>query len=87
MAWSKTTRTLLVSNLQDGIDVYRIGVGEKPHWALKLHTAIQNNIPIQVTFGVGDKLAISGSDNGEVRLWPMEAHMGVAAVLPHSKGK
>lgn len=86
MAWSKTTRTLLVSNLQDGIDVYRIGLGERPHWALKLKTTIQNNIPIQVTFGVDDKFAISGSDNGEVRLWKMEAHTSVTAVLRHSNG-
>lgn len=71
MAWSSTTETLLVWNLANGLDVYRLA--DKPIRTGMLKLKIKQNFVIQVAFGGQGKYAISGSDNGEVYLWDFES--------------
>ncbi|KIJ08462.1 hypothetical protein PAXINDRAFT_23072, partial [Paxillus involutus ATCC 200175] len=72
MSWSTNTGTLLVYNLDDGMDVYCVSSGQI-HWKKVLPIRIQRNNIKQVDFGWPRGVAISGTDNGEVILWNIDS--------------
>ncbi|KAM6491158.1 WD40-repeat-containing domain protein, partial [Amanita muscaria] len=71
-AWSEESQTLLVWNLYDGIDVYRIDKG--PIWIAKLAMNISRNMVVQMSFVSEPNYAVSGSDNGDVYVWDISTH-------------
>lgn len=59
---------MVVSNLMDGVDVYR--VVDRPQFERRLRVPrIRNNVPQQVCFAQDSQLIVSGSDRGEVYIW------------------
>ncbi|EGO28142.1 hypothetical protein SERLADRAFT_433992 [Serpula lacrymans var. lacrymans S7.9] len=70
-SWWPATRSLLVSNLVDGVDIYRIT--DRPTFIRKLPVRITRNYTKQVHFGWNGALAVCGSDRGEVYLWEVES--------------
>ncbi|TFK18420.1 WD40 repeat-like protein [Coprinopsis marcescibilis] len=68
MAFNEPTKTLAVWNLQDGIHVYTIE--DRPKLRLKLHVAIQRNVPVGLAF-ITDEILVAGSDNGEAYIWSL----------------
>ncbi|KIJ11053.1 hypothetical protein PAXINDRAFT_157446 [Paxillus involutus ATCC 200175] len=66
---------LLVWNLQDGVDVYHFTNLPANRFTSirKLRVKIRTNHPNQVVFDSHGKLAIGGSDNGEVYLWKVDS--------------
>lgn len=88
LAWSTHSNTLLVWNLSDGVDVYHIQHHGQPVWVKKLGMDVKRNMVVQVAFGNEGKLAMSGSDRGEVWIWDLGAETSQdAQVLVHSKGE
>ncbi|KAI0310199.1 hypothetical protein OF83DRAFT_1070922, partial [Amylostereum chailletii] len=71
-AWSPETHQLLVWNLEDGIDVYQLkDEGQlKPIRCLKMN--LQYYFPKLVDFAQQGRLAVSGTDRGEVFIWDIE---------------
>lgn len=68
MAWSAAKRTISVSNLLDGVDIYRLT--ERPFFEKRLLVGrIRCNVPQQVGFAQNGELVICGSDKGEVYVW------------------
>lgn len=83
MAWSSLGRAILVDNLCDGIDVYRLHL-EQPTFEQKLLIrAPRHHYPQQVVFSQSDQLAISGSDRGVVHVWDVDSG-ALVQVLRHS---
>ncbi|KAF8324741.1 WD40-repeat-containing domain protein, partial [Amanita rubescens] len=78
-AWCESTQTLLVWNLCDGIDIYRID--GRPIWIGKLAINISRNMVVQVSFGV-EPFAISGSDRGDIYIWDLKTR-SLQQVLRH----
>jgi WD40 repeat protein len=81
-AWCESTQTLLVWNLCDGIDIYRID--DRPIWIGKLAINISRNMVVQVSFGV-EPFAISGSDRGDIYVWDLKTR-SLQQVLRHDAG-
>ncbi|KAH7918965.1 WD40 repeat-like protein [Leucogyrophana mollusca] len=86
-AWHEATRTLLVWNLVDGIDVYRFTDNPTNRFGFvrKLRVRIKRNHINLVQLSASGNFAISGSDNGEVYIWDVESGRQTQ-VLGHSKG-
>ncbi|KAH7918998.1 WD40 repeat-like protein [Leucogyrophana mollusca] len=83
-SWCEDSKTLLVWNLVDGMDVYQFTDCPTDRFTLvrKLRVKIRINHTNQVDMDSYGKLAINGSDNGEVFLWDMESGEQVQ-VLAH----
>lgn len=64
MAFSANKKTIVVDNLRDGFDMYRL---ERPSAPIESFRARSRRLYVkQAVFGEGSKLVIGGSDNGEV---------------------
>ncbi|KAI6143929.1 WD40-repeat-containing domain protein [Pisolithus tinctorius] len=86
MAYHDATKTLLVWNLVDGFDAYRLV--DKPNNCL-LHfrhfrVKIRRNRICHIQFDLDGKTAITGSDNGRVVIWDISTGQQVQ-VLHHSE--
>lgn len=68
MAWSPIRRTVLVSNLVDGVDLYKLDQSLCFDKRLVVNR-IRCNVPQQVGFAQNDEVIVCGSDRGEVYLW------------------
>lgn len=69
---SQDQRSLLISNLVNGIDSYTIcGVspGLSPTWVQSFRHPIRSNVPLQITSAMQGNWVISGSDDGSVRVF------------------
>lgn len=72
LAWSPARRTISVSNLLDGVDIYRLT--ERPFLERRLSVGrIRCNVPQQVGFAQSGELVICGSDKGEIYVWDTTA--------------
>lgn len=68
--FSRDQRTLLISNLVNGIDAYILSaVSESLQNQQSFRYAIRCNVPLQVTTAMQGNWVISGSDDGTVRLY------------------
>lgn len=68
MAWSPKKRTILVSNLVNGVDLYKLE--EDLFFDRRLLVGrIRRNVPQQIGFAQNDEVIVCGSDRGEVYLW------------------
>ncbi|KAI6137593.1 hypothetical protein BKA82DRAFT_149766 [Pisolithus tinctorius] len=87
-AYHEETRTFLIWNLTDGIDVYRLS--DKPtarlHHVHHLRVTIRCNRICQVQFSLDGLVAITGSDNGQVMLWDIRSGK-LTQSLRHGKGE
>ncbi|KAF8981765.1 hypothetical protein BDQ17DRAFT_1208394, partial [Cyathus striatus] len=73
------SHTLLVSNLQDGIDIYAI-LPVQPLRSLK--HAIRSNVPLVVSSALEGELVVVSSDDGLVRVY--DQCLGtLVTLLPH----
>ena len=69
-AFSRDQRTLLISNLVNGIDAYMLSaVSSSMQNQQSFRYAIRCNVPLQVTTAMQGSWVISGSDDGTVRLY------------------
>ncbi|KAI0067493.1 hypothetical protein BV25DRAFT_1795450, partial [Artomyces pyxidatus] len=82
-AWSSGTRTLIASNLLNGIEIFHIN--DRLTWVRKLEFKIRANYIKQVAFGQQGSLVVSGSDSGEVVLWKVDSG-AVFQTLRHGSG-
>ncbi|KAG2092257.1 hypothetical protein BD769DRAFT_1371002, partial [Suillus cothurnatus] len=87
-AYSDSLGSLLVWNLEDGINVYRLTDNPTCHLLLvrMLHMKIRRNRICDVQFDSTGEFAISGSDNGEVHLWNIDSGQ-LDQALCHGRGK
>ncbi|KAH7906901.1 WD40-repeat-containing domain protein [Hygrophoropsis aurantiaca] len=85
-AWNEAARTLLVWNLYDGIDIYHLKDDPTNRLELvrKLRVKVKVNRINLVRFDTSGKVAISGSDNGEVYLWEIKSGQRIQT-LTHEK--
>jgi hypothetical protein len=70
--FSQDQRTLLISNLVNGIDSYSISnvsAGVSPTLLRSFRHPIRCNVPLQVTSGMQGSWVIGGSDDGSVRIF------------------
>ncbi|KAG1794228.1 WD40-repeat-containing domain protein, partial [Suillus plorans] len=74
-AYSDSLGSLLVWNLVDGINVYRLTDNPTCHLLLvqTLRIKIRRNRICDVQFDSTGEFAISGSDNGELHLWNIDS--------------
>ncbi|KAI6155993.1 hypothetical protein BKA82DRAFT_157279 [Pisolithus tinctorius] len=85
-AYHEETRTFLIWNLTDGIDIYCLSDKLHLHHVCHLQVTIQCNHICQVHLSLDGLVAITGSDNGQVMLW--DIHSGkLTQRLQHSKGE
>lgn len=71
-AVSPDGRCLAVTTLQSTVRVYEItATGLALLHDFPSPTDVAGNFPLQVSFAEFQKLLISGSDNGELRLWAL----------------
>lgn len=85
MAWSRSASLLLVWNLLDGMDVYRIRSQDPPIWVARLSINMRRNIVVQVALESQGRWAICGSDCGEIYVWDIDSQQRTQ-VLMHGKG-
>ena len=86
-AYHEQQRILLIWNLEDGCDIYRL-TDHHPYSLIHLHRLscrVRQNHICQVQFDLNGRVAITGSDNGEVMLWDV-ALGKLVQVLHHGKG-
>ena len=86
--FSQDQRTLLISNLVNGIDSYAIaGVspGLSPALVQSFRHPIRTNVPLQVTSAMQGNWVISGSDDGSVRIFDQRSGELLKS-LHHSDG-
>ncbi|KAI6004758.1 hypothetical protein EDD15DRAFT_2155447, partial [Pisolithus albus] len=85
-AYNDTTQSLLVWNLHDGVDIYRICDSPTERllhvWKLRLQTRDLRICGVQ--FDVTGSTAIVGGDNGEVSVWNIDSAKPMQ-VLSHGK--
>jgi hypothetical protein len=80
---SADERMLIVSNLQDGVDIYSM----PPVQLLRsFKHAISVNVPLQVHSALQGALTLAGSDDGTVRLFEQRTGQ-VSELLPHGNGE
>ncbi|KAJ3551974.1 hypothetical protein NP233_g12978 [Leucocoprinus birnbaumii] len=65
-------RTLLVSNLATGIDVYDLPPLKDSKPIRMFRHVIRKNVPLLVVSALGDSLAFAGSDDGSVRVFDQQ---------------
>lgn len=82
-AWDDETQTLLVWNLEDGIDIYHIDNGLNR--VGKINMKIHQNMVIQLEFCNHHSYFISGSDHGDVYIWDVNSQRPYQ-ILHHSPG-
>lgn len=85
-AYHDTTKSLLVWNLHDGVDVYRIcdSPTERLLHVTKLRIKMRDLRICGVQFDTTGSAVIVGGDNGEVSVWSVESAKPVQ-VLSHGK--
>ena len=86
-AYHDMTKSLLVWNLHDGVDFYRIcdSPTERLLHVQKLRIKTRDLRICGVQFDVSGRTAIVGGDNGEVCIWDIESAKPMQ-VLSHGKG-
>jgi len=86
-AYHDMTKSLLVWNLHDGVDFYRIcdSPTERLLHVQKLRIKTRDLCICGVQFDVSGRTAIVGGDNGEVCIWDIESAKPMQ-VLSHGKG-
>jgi hypothetical protein len=90
-AYHDGTKNLLVWNLVNGIDVYRLtddhgGRAPRLTYVRPLRVQIRRNRIAQVQFDVDGTTAIAGGDNGQVLTWDLTTGKA-AQTLPHGQGE
>ncbi|KAF8867435.1 hypothetical protein BD779DRAFT_1393473, partial [Infundibulicybe gibba] len=75
-------RSLIVSNLVDGVDTYAI----PPRQPVRsFHQPIRHNVPLLVSSALEGSLTVVGGDDGSVRLY--DQRLGIlSSILHHGKG-
>jgi len=85
-AYHESAAKLLVWNLLDGVDIYRLTDQPTSHlvFVRKLRVKIRRNQINRVQFDVSGTKAICGGDNGEVSVWDIE-NGELIQTLPHGE--
>ncbi|KIK22686.1 hypothetical protein PISMIDRAFT_68992, partial [Pisolithus microcarpus 441] len=83
-AYHESSQLLLVWNLVDGVDIYRLVCQPTSslHHVRHLRLKIRRNYICHVQFDSNGKVAITGTDNGQVLLWDIDSGQ-LAQVLHH----
>ncbi|KAI0315726.1 hypothetical protein OF83DRAFT_1061566 [Amylostereum chailletii] len=85
MAWSPETRYLSVWNLEDGVDVYRLHDDAQLRHLHKLTVNIRRNFVKVIDLVQHGRMAISGTDKGEINVWDAECGV-LVQTLTHGTG-
>ncbi|KAI6095173.1 hypothetical protein EDD16DRAFT_1439248, partial [Pisolithus croceorrhizus] len=83
-AYHEASQLLLVWNLVDGVDIYRLAYQPMSslHHIRHLRLKIRRNYICHVQFDSDGKVAITGTDNGQILLWDVNSGQ-LAQVLHH----
>ncbi|KIK12795.1 hypothetical protein PISMIDRAFT_31963, partial [Pisolithus microcarpus 441] len=83
-AYHESSQLLLVWNLVDGVDIYCLVCQPTSslHHVRHLRLKIRRNYICHVQFDSNGKVAITGTDNGQVLLWDIDSGQ-LAQVLHH----
>ncbi|KAI0310151.1 hypothetical protein OF83DRAFT_1025984, partial [Amylostereum chailletii] len=73
MVWSSETRRLLVWNLDDGADVYQLHDNGEFRHLHNLRVAVKRNFIKLLDLVQHGRIAVSGTDKGEVLLWDTDS--------------
>ena len=82
-AWCSKTRSLLVWNLSDSIDIYHIM--DRPALAQKLRLNVARMYAFQVEFAQHGNIVVCGTGRGEVCMWEANTQQ-MLSVLAHGHG-
>ena len=69
LAWSRKTRRLLIWNLLDGMDLYRLHETGHLEYIRTFQSDIEHHVIKLVDFVQDEQLVASGTDRGEIILW------------------
>lgn len=86
MTWSAEARRLLIWNLEDGVDVFRLHDDGQIRHQRKLGVSIKRNFVKITDLVQHGQMAVSGTDKGELNVWDAETGV-VAQTLIHGSGE
>ncbi|KAI0321631.1 hypothetical protein OF83DRAFT_1080803 [Amylostereum chailletii] len=85
MSWSSETRHLLIWNLDNGVDLYQLHEDGQLRYLRKLRVKVKRNFVKLVALVQHGRLAVSGTDKGEVNLWDTDSGVLVQTLI-HGSG-